>query len=229
MAHGRGLGNREGLDCGSPVPTLVPSAPEGIIFLRRHTSDYDPVVKEAHGKWIVLRTLTASERISFPRVNLDVAIWKADVFIVKGGDWLPWVYNCASKALFSLWVQGCVIAADVRGCWLHWALEPQCSGFPSPKGLTFPQLNFQALMQNRFICFDRRLQDKQKGADLYSHLAFLLTGKEMKGCLKKKGLRHREASPEEFYCQRTEQENIPRTPGETNIDWLTHSHVIFCQ
>lgn len=183
MAHGRGLGNRGGLDYGSLVPTLMPSAPEGIIFPRCHTLDYNLVVKEAHGKWIVLRTLTASERISFLRPNLDAAIWKADVFIVKGGDWLPWVYNCASKTLFffSLSARLCD-CCRCAGCWLHWALEPQCSGFPSAKGLTFPQLNFQALMQNRLICFDRQLQDKQRGADLYSQLAFLLTGKEMKAC-----------------------------------------------
>lgn len=115
MAHGRGLANREVQDYGSLAPTLVFSASEGTIFLRCHTSDYDPVVKEAHGKRIFfLMTLIASERISFPRPNLDAAICKADVFMVKGGDWLPWVYKCVSKALFPLRVQGCVIAADVR-------------------------------------------------------------------------------------------------------------------
>lgn len=126
-ARGRGLGNKGGLDYGSLVPTLMPSAPEGIIFPRCHTLDYNLVVKEAHGKWIILRTLTASERISFLRPNLDAAIWKADVFIVKGGDWLPWVYNCASKTLFfSLSVRLCdccrCAGSGSTGPWSHSAL-----------------------------------------------------------------------------------------------------------
>lgn len=138
MAHGRGLGNRGGLDYGSLVPTLMPSAPEGIIFPRCHTSDYNLVVKAAHGKWIVLRTLTASERISFLRPNLDVAIWKADVFIVKGGDWLPWVYSCASKTLFFL--SECEVVWLLQMCRL---LAPLGLGatvlwFPFSKGTYFP-------------------------------------------------------------------------------------------
>lgn len=120
---------------------MVLSASEGTIFLRCHTSDLDPVAKEAHGKWIFfLMTLIASERIRFPRPNLDAAICKADVFIVKGGDWLPWVYKCTSKTLFlSLLVQGFVIAADV-GCQLHWEWEPQHAGFT--RGTYSPAASF---------------------------------------------------------------------------------------
>lgn len=54
------------------------------------------MVEEAHGKWLFsLMTLIALERISFPRLNLDVVICEADVCIVKEGDWLPWVYKYA--------------------------------------------------------------------------------------------------------------------------------------
>lgn len=69
---------------------MVPSASEGTIFLRRHTLDYDPVVKEAHGKWVFcLMTVIASERVSLPRPNLDVVVCKADDCVVREGDWLP--------------------------------------------------------------------------------------------------------------------------------------------
>ena len=80
----------------------MPSVSEGTIILRHHTLDYDPLVKEAHGKQVFsLMTLIASERLSFPRPNLDAVICKADVCIVKKGDWLPWAYKYASRTLFS--------------------------------------------------------------------------------------------------------------------------------
>lgn len=55
--------------------------------------------------------------------------------------------------------------------WVPLGMNSYHSGLPSLEGLTLAQFNFQALMQSRLICFDRQLQDKQKGANLYSQLA----------------------------------------------------------
>lgn len=55
--------------------------------------------------------------------------------------------------------------------WVPLGMNSYHSGLPSLEGLTLPQFNFQALMQSRLICFDRQLQGKQKGANLYSQLA----------------------------------------------------------